>query len=50
MLRRLFLWLSERRSIFQFVKRNGLARRLAERPANVGFLVFSVLKEAATRP
>lgn len=31
MLRSMFLWLSERRSIFDFVKRNGLARRIASR-------------------
>ncbi len=31
MLRRTFLWLSERRSIFDFVKRNGVARRIASR-------------------
>lgn len=31
MLRRLFLWLSERRAVFEFVKRNGLARRFATR-------------------
>lgn len=31
MLRRLFLWLSERRSLFAFAKRNGLARRIATR-------------------
>ena len=31
MLRRTFLWLSERRSIFNFVKRNGLARKIASR-------------------
>ncbi len=31
MLRSLFLWLSEQRSIFSFVKRNGLARRAASR-------------------
>ncbi len=31
MLRRTFLWFSERRSVFDFVKRNGLARRIASR-------------------
>ncbi len=31
MLRSTFLWLSERRSIFNFVKRNGFARRVASR-------------------
>lgn len=31
MMRGLFLWLSERQSIFRFVKRNGLARRMAQR-------------------
>jgi proline dehydrogenase len=31
MLRSLFLWLSERGSIFNFVKRNGIARRIASR-------------------
>ncbi|MDH3495678.1 MAG: proline dehydrogenase family protein [Gemmatimonadota bacterium] len=31
MLRSSFLWLSEQRSIFEFIKRNGLARRFASR-------------------
>ncbi|HKI95812.1 MAG TPA: proline dehydrogenase family protein [Gemmatimonadales bacterium] len=31
MLRSAFLWLSERRGVFNFVKRNGLARRFASR-------------------
>jgi proline dehydrogenase len=31
MLRSLFLWLSERRSVFDFVKRNGMARKTASR-------------------
>lgn len=31
MLRRTFLWLSERRGVFDFVKRNGMARRIASR-------------------
>lgn len=31
MLRRTFLWFSERGSVFDFVKRNGLARRIASR-------------------
>ncbi|MEJ2122816.1 MAG: proline dehydrogenase, partial [Alphaproteobacteria bacterium] len=31
MLRSLFLWLSERRSIFTFAKRNGFARKVASR-------------------
>lgn len=31
MLRSTFLWLSERRGVFDFVKRNGLARRVATR-------------------
>jgi proline dehydrogenase len=31
MLRRTFLWLSERRGVFDFVKRNGIARRIASR-------------------
>lgn len=31
MLRRTFLWLSERQGVFDFVKRNGMARRIASR-------------------
>lgn len=31
MLRSTFLWLSEQRSVFEFIKRNGLARRFASR-------------------
>ncbi len=31
MLRRTFLWLSERRGVFEFIKRNGFARRIAGR-------------------
>lgn len=41
MLRSTFLWLSERRSIFDFVRRNGLARRFASR-----FVAGETLDEA----
>jgi len=46
MLRSTFLWLSERRSLFEFVKRNGLARQFSSR-----FVAGETLDEAiaATR-
>ena len=43
MLRSTFLWLSEQQSIFNFVRRNGLARRFATR-----FVAGETLDEAIT--
>ncbi len=43
MLRSSFLWLSEQRSIFEFIKRNGLARRFASR-----FVAGETLEQAMT--
>jgi proline dehydrogenase len=43
MLRGTFLWLSEQRSVFNFVKRNGLARRFASR-----FVAGETLESAIT--